>query len=38
MGMRRVFLAERGVPRRGVRDVEIVGVRTIQDLLQRLFA
>ncbi|HVE32414.1 MAG TPA: DNA repair protein RadA [Gemmatimonadaceae bacterium] len=37
MGMRRVFLAERGVPRRGVRDVEIVGVRTIQDLLQRLF-
>jgi len=38
MGMRRVFLAERGVPRRGVRDVEIVGVRTIQDLLRRLFA
>ena len=38
MGMRRVFLAERGVPRRGVRDVEIIGVRTIQDLLQRLFA
>ena len=38
MGMRRVFLADRGVPRRGVRDVELVGVRTIQDLLQRLFA
>jgi DNA repair protein RadA/Sms len=38
MGMRQVFLAERGVPRRTVRDVEIVGVRTIQDLLRRLFA
>jgi DNA repair protein RadA/Sms len=38
MGMHRVYLAERGVPRRGVRDVEIVGVRTIQDLLRRLFA
>src|SRR5919201_963416 len=29
MGMRRVFLAERGVPRRGARDIEAVGVRTI---------
>jgi DNA repair protein RadA/Sms len=37
MGMRRVFLAERGVPRRGVRDVEAVGVRTIGDLFERLF-
>jgi hypothetical protein len=35
--MRRVFLAERGVPKR-VRDVEVVGVRTIAELFQRLFA
>ena len=38
MGMRQVFVAERGVPRRGLRDVDVVGVRTIQDLLKRLFA
>jgi len=38
MGMRRVFVAERGVPRRSVREVEVVGVQTIQDLLRRLFA
>jgi len=38
MGMTRVFLAERGVPKRATRDVELVGVRTIQDLLRRLFA
>jgi DNA repair protein RadA/Sms len=39
MGMTRVFLAERGVPRRGTtRDVHVVGVRTIAELFQRLFA
>jgi DNA repair protein RadA/Sms len=38
MGMRTVYLAERGVPKRGGRDVELVGVRTIQDLLRGLFA
>jgi DNA repair protein RadA/Sms len=38
MGMRTVYLAERGVPKRGSRDVELVGVRTIQDLLRGLFA
>jgi DNA repair protein RadA/Sms len=38
MGMKRVFLAERGVPKRASRDVELIGVRTIQDLLRRLFA
>jgi hypothetical protein len=37
MGMRRVFLAERGVPRRGAREIEAVGVRTIGDLFERLF-
>ena len=38
MGMKRVYLAERGIPRRLSRDLEIVGVRTIQDLLRRVFA
>ena len=40
MGMNPVFVAERGVPKRfgGSRDVEVVGVRTIVDLFQRLFA
>jgi DNA repair protein RadA/Sms len=38
MGMTRVFLSDRGVPRRTTRDVTIVGVRTIGELFQRLFA
>ncbi|HEY2851630.1 MAG TPA: DNA repair protein RadA [Gemmatimonadaceae bacterium] len=40
MGMNRVFVAERGVPKRpgGSRDVRVVGVRTIADLFQLLFA
>jgi DNA repair protein RadA/Sms len=38
MGMRRIFLAERGLPKRGTRDVELIGVRTIQDLLRHVFA
>ena len=37
MGMRRVYLAERGVPKRLSRDVEVVGVRTIDELFKRLF-
>jgi DNA repair protein RadA/Sms len=37
MGMKRVYLAERGVPRRMPRDVELIGVRTIRELFQRLF-
>lgn len=37
MGMKRVYLAERGVPKRISRDIEVVGVRTIQDLLRQLF-
>jgi len=37
MGMKRVYLAERGVPRRVHRDVELIGVRTIRELFQRLF-
>ena len=54
MGMRRVYLGERGLPKRftppgerspggaqrsgQARDAELIGVRTIQDLFQRLFA
>ncbi|MEP6493634.1 MAG: DNA repair protein RadA [bacterium] len=38
MGMRRVYLAERGTPRTVSRDVELVGVRTIQDMLRGVFA
>jgi DNA repair protein RadA/Sms len=37
MGLRRVYVAERGVPKRHSRDIELIGVRTIQDLLRRLF-
>ncbi|HKO15782.1 MAG TPA: DNA repair protein RadA [Gemmatimonadaceae bacterium] len=38
MGMRRVYVAERGVPRRPPGDAEVVGVRTLAELFQRLFA
>jgi len=38
MGMKRVYLAERGVPKRANRDVDVIGVSTIQDLNRRLFA
>jgi DNA repair protein RadA/Sms len=40
MGMSHVYLAERGVPRRAAatRDVHVIGVRTIAELFQRLFA
>jgi len=37
MGLSRVYVAERGIPKRLSRDIEVVGVRTIQDLLRRLF-
>jgi DNA repair protein RadA/Sms len=37
MGLSRVFLAERGAPRKPLRDVELVPVRTIQDLMKRVF-
>ncbi|HVE79097.1 MAG TPA: DNA repair protein RadA, partial [Gemmatimonadaceae bacterium] len=38
MGMSRVYLSERSVPRRPSRDIEAVGVRTIRELFERLFA
>jgi DNA repair protein RadA/Sms len=37
MGLERVFLAERGMPRKATRDVELIPVRTIQDLMRRVF-
>src|SRR5690349_20498176 len=40
MGMTRVYVAERIVPKRAAatRDVQVIGVRTIGELFQRLFA
>ena len=40
MGMTRVFVAERGVPKRAgaTRDVQVIGVRTITQLFEKLFA
>lgn len=38
MGMRRVYLSERAVPKRPNRDVQVVGMRTIAELFERLFA
>jgi DNA repair protein RadA/Sms len=37
MGMRRVYLAERGVPKRGKSEVQVVGVPNIGALFERLF-
>src|SRR6185312_16174984 len=38
MGMRRVYLAERGAPRRMPKGLEVIGVRTIPELLRQVFA
>ena len=38
MGLTTVYVAERAVPRRGTRDVNVVGVRTIGEMFQHLFA
>src|SRR3954454_9405406 len=37
MGIKRVYLAERGLPKKGAREIDVVPVRTIQDLLRRLY-
>jgi DNA repair protein RadA/Sms len=37
MGMTRAYMAERGVPKRGTRDIQVIGVKTIHELFQRLF-
>jgi DNA repair protein RadA/Sms len=38
MGMTDVYLAERGMPKRAGKGIELVGVRTIQDMLKRVFS
>jgi DNA repair protein RadA/Sms len=38
MGMQRVYLAERGVPKRANGRVQVQGVRTVHDVFTRLFA
>ncbi len=38
MGMNRAFLSERGVPKRVPAGLHAVGVRTVGDLFERLFA
>lgn len=37
MGIRTAYLAERGIPKRGTRDIRTVGVSTVSDVFQRLF-
>ncbi|MHB1223884.1 MAG: DNA repair protein RadA, partial [Gemmatimonadaceae bacterium] len=38
LGMRKAYLAERGVPRRAPKEIQVVGVRTIGELFRELFA
>jgi DNA repair protein RadA/Sms len=38
MGMSVAYVAERGVPKRGTRDIRAVGVRTVRELFERVFA
>ncbi|MDQ6770089.1 MAG: DNA repair protein RadA, partial [Gemmatimonadota bacterium] len=37
MGMTTAYMAQRGIPKRGPRGIEVVGVRTINDLFRQLF-
>ena len=37
LGLRRAYVAERGVPKRAPRDIQVTGVRTVRDLFDRLF-
>jgi DNA repair protein RadA/Sms len=38
MGMTTAYVSERGVPKRAVRDIRVVPVRTIRELFERVFA
>ena len=38
LGLRRAYVAERGVPKRPPREMQVIGVRTVRDLFDRLFA
>jgi hypothetical protein len=35
--MTTAYVAERGVPKRAVRDIRTVGVRTVRELFERVF-
>lgn len=37
MGMTTAYMAERGIPKKSARGIEVVGIRTINDLFGRLF-
>jgi DNA repair protein RadA/Sms len=37
MGMKRAYVAERSASKRGMREIEVIGVRTIAELFGRLF-
>lgn len=37
MGLKKIYISERGMPKRSSREVELIGVRTLQDLLRRVF-
>jgi hypothetical protein len=37
MGMTTAYMAERGMPKRAAKGIEVIGVRTINDLFRQLF-
>ena len=37
MWMTTAYMAERGIPKRGARGIEVIGIRTINDLFRQLF-
>src|SRR3954462_6679897 len=37
MGMSTAYMAERGIPKKGARGIEVIGVRTIADVFRHLF-
>ena len=38
LGMKRAYVAERGVPRKAPRDIQVVGIQTVGALFDRIFA
>ena len=37
MGMSTAYMAERGIPKKAARGIDVVGVRTVGDLFRQLF-
>ena len=37
MGISIAYMAERGIPKKAARGIEVVGVRTVSDLFRQLF-